>query len=1037
MKTGAVAGWLILAIATFCGEVAGKPLIHFNLETWRTDQGLPHGTVKSIAQDSDGYLWVATYEGVVRFDGVSFKAFEDRGVLAKDTTELLIDLDETLWIGTLEYGVHGFPKTGDPIRIDSAAGLASDHIWSLAGTGSEQLWIGTAEGLCVRAKGEMRCGLGGETVAEGPVTAIVPDGNALWLGVEGGGVFRLDLESERAVDMGDGLPTGRIQDLIRDPAGNLWAATFGDGLFRFQGERFVPVAGTEGLIRSLHAGPDGAVWIGTYGGGLQRLVGDALETLDSRLGMPNDHIHAIHADRGGNIWVGSNGGLTRLRDTAFSALGVEQGLAGPYVRSITEDHDGNIWVGSDARGVSVLHEGRVVDALDQSDGLAASSVRALWPRGDGSMLIATYGGALQRWFRGRLEPVVVEDLPTDLIRALYGDQDGNLWAAAYQAGVFRIRGEKTDFYTLEHGLPGLDVRAFAEAPDGSLWIATFGDGVARFDGKRFDAVDLGLASDLLFDLAFDRHGWAWFAGSAGLSAVDPEGEVREIDLGRFDDLSVFRILEGGDGRLWLCTNRGVARLDHPAEPTGRLLRFFDQADGMPVSQCNGGSQPSGWRSRDGALWFPTPAGVAWIHPGEVKPLQPPPPVMIERVLVDGKELSLDAAAAPSGSRRFEIDYTSLWLAAPERVRYRYRLSGVDDDWVDAGSRRTAFYTNLSPGSHEFEVTAANRADNWIEPTRMTLEVTPRVYETLAFRLFALAVLAILVVLIVRWRNMDLKRQAQRLADMVMQRTSSLMKANEELEDALRDLRSAQDQLLEQEKLAALGQMVAGVAHEINTPLGNAITVTSHLSDRCRRVLKQGTAAEAQALTVQIGEQLGIVQEALSQASNLVRSFKRASVKKGDMRCMTFMLDEVLTDATAALGAQIRDAGHTLETDFETGIRMQSFPDALREIVMHLVSNSLQHGFQEPGGTISLAARRVGDHVEIEYRDDGKGMNQETRVRIFEPFFTRHRSRGHSGMGMHIAYNLTANLLAGRMQCLETRRGTRFRLTIPTRVRDGG
>jgi hypothetical protein len=413
----------------------------------------------------------------------------------------------------------------------------------------------------------------------------------------------------------------------------------------------------------------------------------------------------------------------------FSTYTTRHGLGHDLVYAICEAPDGGLWVGTSGGGVSRLEDGHFT-TYRRAQGLSSDVVRALYCAEDGSVWIGTYGGGLNRLRNGTVQALTTKDgLPNDIVFAILPARAGGLWIGTYGGGLARLQDGRLRAYGSREGLSNDYVLALHEDGDGVLWIGTFGGGLVRLKDGRFRS----------------------YTTKDGL----------------YDDV-VYQILEDSAGYLWMGSDKGVFRVSKQSLAAhaqgGAPLSFtsYGRADGMKSSQCISGAQPAGLRTRDGRLWFPTTRGVAVVDPGQLKVDARPPPVVIEEVLVDGRAIGPERP--PPGRGRLEIRYTALSFVSPEKVQFRYRLAGFDDDWVDAGSRRTAYYTNLPPGAYEFRVTASNADGVWNETgAALRVEIAPHFYETRWF--YALVVLAMLLVGagIYHVRVLNLRRRERELA----------------------------------------------------------------------------------------------------------------------------------------------------------------------------------------------------------------------------------------------------------------------------------
>jgi ligand-binding sensor domain-containing protein/signal transduction histidine kinase len=1027
----------LLTMATACPAAAPdtqRRLSEFVQVHLGLDDGLPQNTVLSLAQDPTGYVWVGTFEGLARFDGKTFMPLKspDHQGLNRSSTQLMFDDDGTGWVGTQTAGLFRLSTDGQIQQFAQAEGLDSNRIWALYRDRKGLLWAGTHSGLCSFHGTGFDCASHGIKLSGFPVSAMIEtrDG-AFWVGQEGGGLVRIDDQGQQTFEAIGGHSLMRIADLGLSPDNELWIGTFGDGLARYaDGEfRFWTVADglTTNLVRTLFIDDVGTVWIGGFGGGLQRMLNGQPESLVINSDLAEEHVQSILIDAEGTLWFGTSGGLTRMYSGKFVTLSTAQGLSGPFVRSVVADSAGDIWVGTDGDGMNRIRDGQVIETLG-ADQIHSDSVRSMWPDHQGGLWIGAYGvGLVHRSSDGQTRLWTTDDgLVDPFIRALLVDSKEQLWIGTDRRGLARLTETGFKTFTMADGLPHNGVRAIGESPDGELWIGTYGGGVTRWLDDHFDPVP-GLQDLIVFAFNFDQDGGVWVGADDGLRLVSPSGEVTDFSNIEALDNAIFQILDDGQGDLWLCTNHGIYRVDKSS--LGNALEYpvihYDTADGLRSRQCNGASQPAGWAEKNGRLWFPTADGVAWVDPSHMPINQRPPPAVIQSLMVDGvtSNPAPDQLDLSPGPHQLQIDYAALTYLAPERVQYRYRLAGADMDWVDAGTRRQAFFNNLPPGQYRFQVQARNADGIWnTAGASLGLNQQPRLLEITSVRVALGFTLLLAFAGMLHSRGVIHRRKQMNLRNMVSERTAVL-------EQTLAQLQSTQGQLVEAEKMAALGALVAGVAHEVNTPVGNGVTVASHLLDRCDQLTSETNDPLVNARILKIKEGLDVILTNLRRAGAVVASFKQVDVSQDKRRRRPFKLAEVLNDAVLNFAPQVQELGHTLHVDCPEDLELESYPRALFDLFTQLTENSLDHAFVDAGGEIWISAKEDGDEVILDYVDNGPGIAAEVKTRLFEPFFTGRRKGGHSGLGLHIAFNLVNHLLGGRISS-PAGSGARFRVVIP-------
>lgn len=780
----------------------GKAITQYIHEVWRAEDGLPQNTVTAIAQTRDGYLWLGTREGLVRFDGVRFTVFDT------DTTpelghnfvlSLLEDREGRLWIGSSGGGLVRF-EGGRFTRFSIEQGLPNEQVTSIFEDRQGRLWVGTDGGGLARLEADAFVVEPSRGALGTRVRAIVENDSGLWVGTDEG-LARLDSDGAlTSFTPEEGLSRLSVRSLLVDRNGVLWVGT-DLGLNRMLGGELTVFTKNEGLshnvIWSLHEDRDGSLWIGTDGGGLNRCRNGAFSSFTTADGLSNDTVYAIYEDREGSLWIGTNlGGLNRLKDGVVTTLTSKEGLSENYVRSVYQDRAGSLWIGTEGGGLNRLRDGEIT-TFDTSDGLSNNIVFTILEDHEGSLWIGTDNG-LNRLKDGRFDGFHAnEDLTNDSVLALLEDREGTLWIGTYAGGLNRRKEGRFSAFTTKEGLSHDTVNVIYEDHSGTLWIGTRGGGLDRLKDGQFTnfTTEDGLSDDLVFALHEDSEGSLWIGTYGGGLNRLKEGRFSAITKrqGLFDNV-IHRILEDGLGYVWMSTNEGIFRvskreLDEVADGSRERLTsvVFGTDDGMKNAECNGGAH-AGTVTREGEIWFPTIEGVVRIDPRRLRHNSIAPPVLIEEVLID--EIEVDSAESlqlPAEARTLEIHYTATSLVAPSEVMFRYRLEDFDENWVEAGTRRTAYYSKLPPGSYRFHVIASNDDGVWNEEGAMlSFAVAPRFYETFWFRGLAVVMIALVGPLFHRFRVRRLKHQKAELERLVAERTAEVEAINARLARLVRE-----------------------------------------------------------------------------------------------------------------------------------------------------------------------------------------------------------------------------------------------------------
>jgi ligand-binding sensor domain-containing protein/signal transduction histidine kinase len=720
--------WALLNCIAMSGFAARPLSAPFTVSHWDVDSGLPPGPCSAILQTRNGYLWFGTEEGLGRFDGVNCAVFDRRNTPALKASRISVlyeDRRGTLWIGT-EGGGLTVLQEGEFRAFTREDGLRNDQISALLEDRGGTMWVGTDGGGLFRFNGTnfARYEVAGDVSDRFVVgLAFEPDGTLLVAYRDG--LRRIQggkIEAYRARDLG----VDDIASILCETNGLTWIGSKNDARCFRRGEfkQAVTNLATRN-VQTLRSGPDGELWIGTAFG-LYRWDNHRLSRYTIAEGLSGNVISFLWIDHEGSVWVGNNAsGVDQIKRTKFQVYAPRQGLSHEVATCIYQDSRGGMWVGTE-QGLNHFHNGRITHYTTNS-GLSWNLVFTVCEDRDGAMWIGTLRG-LNRFAEGKFTRFGTRDgLPSNTIWCSFRDRASNLWIGT-RNGLVRYQPDTGGFQKFDYDNAGLshnDVRSIAEDNDGRLWIGT-SYGLNRLDGDRFEAFRTA-APDRTFKVVLalhaDRDGALWIGTmDKGLFRhKDGKFAVFTSQDGLYDDL-IHQILEDDKANLWLTCNRGIFRvskkeLNDFADGKRQKIQcvVFDRADGLPSAQCNGTIQPAGWKSRDGRLWFPTLKGVAVIDPANISRNAYPPQVQIEKLLLDGSKAPMLAALrVQPGVERVDIHYTGLSFVSPQQVRFKYRLQGLDDDWVEAKDERVAHYTHLPAGDYRFHVRAANNDGVWNE-----------------------------------------------------------------------------------------------------------------------------------------------------------------------------------------------------------------------------------------------------------------------------------------------------------------------------------
>ncbi|HYO62570.1 MAG TPA: two-component regulator propeller domain-containing protein [Pyrinomonadaceae bacterium] len=969
---------------------------------WTTENGLPQNDV-TLVQTRDGYLWLATHGGLARFDGVKFTVFDTGNTPALRSNRILAlceDAAGDLWIGTQSGGLTRYSQ-GNFTTYTAKDGLPDESVFNLLADARGNLWASTPKGLARLSAGRFTVYTTRDGLADNKafIVGAGPDGGP-WVSA-GGSLMQFQdgrFTAHRAVE---GFPADwsrRItgKHVARD--GSVWLATT-YGLARLENGVFKvlttePALGAQGprseTVVYIYEDRRGHVRFITPAGLARyadgKVVVDAPIPELSRL-VVGGTVRAVVEDREGNVWLGTGGkGLHRFKPRQVTAYATDEGLSDSGFIPVTDDGEGGVWLGG--AGLFRFRDGKFTRlAFD-------AAVRSLHRDAAGTLWVGTDGKGLYRVEGGRLVAHHLSNasLAGVAVGAINSDREGHLWVGTggdegQEGGLYRLKDGAATLYRTSEGLVSNDVRFIAADRRSALWVGTTG-GLSRFQDGRFTnyTTEQGLSNNYVRDVYEDADGALWIGTYGGGLNRLKDGRLARITTreGLFDNV-VSRVLEDDRGNLWMSGNRGLFRasrreLNDLAD--GRLSSVncisYGVADGMKSNETNGGGQPAGWKARDGSLWFPTITGVVRIVPGDLNPL--PPPVHVEQVLV-GKSPAdpRRPIEVPPGRGDLEIHYTGLSLTAPEKVRFRYKLEGYDANWVEAGGRRVAYYTNAPPGRYVFRVAAANNDGVWsTEEATVAVVVRPPFWRTWWFISCAVAVVGCGAWLLYRRRIARVERA-----------------------------RRAQEEFSKQLIASQEGERKR-IAAELHDSLGQDLLIIKNRAALGLRLLDDPAKAREQ------------IEQIAGTASQSIRGVRQIAYNlrpyQLDEIGLTQALEELVERVAGSCPVRLSASIDYLDDLFpaDSGIN-------LYRIVQEAINNVWKHS---EANEARVTVRRLASELEVTVEDDGRGFAADARAADGE----------RPGFGL-VGLGERARMLGGRLVVRSSPgRGTTVRLTIRTRGR---
>src|SRR5215470_672444 len=757
---------------------------------WKVRDGFAKGLIASVAQTQDGYLWLGTEFGLLRFDGVRNVPWQppnNQHLPPGTIRSLLVSRDGTLWIGA--KGLASW-KNG---KLTEYPELVDQFIYALLEDYEGTVWVGTAGiaggKLCAIHSGSIHC-YGDDGFFGQFVSALHEDSHGnLWAGVVNG-LWRWKPGPPKFYPL-PGEPEG-IQAVGEDTDRSLLVGWKG-GIYRFidgktQGYS-LPGAVLRFGARRILRDRDGGLWILTLNQGLVHVHEGRTDVFTQSDGLSGDTAYSVVEDREGNIWVTSINGLDRFHNLSAATFTAKQGLSKDLVGSVLADRAGTLWFGTYG-GLNRWEHGQITR---YHIGAKLNDVpESLFQDDRGRVWVSTYRqfGYVEN---SRFNPI--SGVPGGGVLSIAQDRAGNLWLANENLGLFRFspQGEVRRIPWAALGHKDHASVLAADPAQGGLWIGFFLGGIAYFaDGQiraSYTAAE-GLGAGRVSDFKFDDDGTLWISTEGGLSRLKNDHIATLTSKNGLPCDTVHWAVEDDDHSYWLYMACGLIRIvrsemftwaaaadKHQDRNVEVRVTPFDTSDGVKSLSSPGHFHPQVAKTPDGKLWFLPWDGVSVFDPRHLPFNKLPPPVHVEQITADRK--TYDATLAGNGQmglppliHELQIDYTALSLVVPEKVFFRYKLEGLDRDWQDAGNRRQAFYTNLSPGNYTFRVMACNNSGVWNEAgTFLYFSVAPAYYQTLWFRSLCVVLFLAMLTGLYRLRLRQLARQYSiRLEERVNERT---------------------------------------------------------------------------------------------------------------------------------------------------------------------------------------------------------------------------------------------------------------------------
>ena len=1029
----------------------------FHIRNYSDKDGLSMNIGLSVIQDKYSYIWIATQQGLNRFNGAHFKIFNmEDGLPDNYINHLFIDSEKNLWVATRGgLSIYNHKEERFESYIKEKDNLSHNHIRWIEETKNHEILIGTEGGLSV---------LRGEKI--------------------------IDYSKKHA------LLKSRIYNIAVDKQNDkIYLGTLGQGLIIFQNEKVEQIKKPQkGKIQSDIGLPSNNItalllekneilWIGTDAGLSLFQKGKFIKTFTKNEGLSCNGINTLYRDRDGKLWIGTQDGLNLKIEDQFLLYDVSYGLAGNNILSLCEDHEGGFWIGLYG-GISYLGKSKF-KTYSTKDGLPENNCFGIHEFRNGKLWIATFGGITEVKEQGQNNVIVKtyttnnSKLPSNIVRFFDEDTEGNIWIATYAGGLVKYKDNEFTSFTIKNGLPTNNVRFVYVDKKNCLWLGMQNGGLVLFDKfkgtvkKVFNSKNKdkmphkGLLNDNVRFIKEDSKGNLWIGLDEGLSKfkdgnffhyTEQEGLVCKDTTGFFEDEEkkgywittfgngiyflneslkpgkrlkhfstenglpdncIYGVVEDDEGWLWLPTNKGVCRWD-------RKNKFvtYTTDHGLPSNENN---SHSGFKDSRGRIWFSTPKGVACIDIKEIPNNEIAPPVYIESLKVNNKEVKINQQPLifRHNHNNVFLKFTALSYQFPEGVKFKIRLDGFHKkkEWTQPLEKnRSVEYTNLPPGEYNFRVKACNNDGKWNEKgAHLNFTINPSFFQTLWFYLILGSLIFILFSVFLQYRMAQQKEKEKLLQRQYYQ-----------------------------DKMVSLGEMAAALAHEMNNPANYIYGNSDILHDYIHAI--KSILIEFLSLNLSGNHKINRlrkelrIDEKLKELDGLVKYIKEGAMRiaqivndlqyfvgKNDGEPHPVDIHKSITTTLNLLRHKSKDRVN-IRTKFGNIQQVEGYGGQLNQVFMNVLANAI-YALKDSKGTITVATSKKDDeHILIKISDTGEGIPKENLTRIFEPFFTTKPVDKGMGLGLFT----TKKIIDEHNGYIEVKskldKGTHFCITLPIKQR---